>query len=182
MQNIRCRVATLALWISALAFPTNRGHVIADNPKGDERREAALREGMTLLLSSAIESALKQAIEESMRTLELNDPIEKGIYFAALSSEHRGTALVRHSTASIVLMRPAYDRESQKTFKDSGGNLDVVLTKIRTRNVKSETATVAIVEEVEGGYDVEQSSFVYDSKQGWRKVETAVSSHRHPAK
>jgi len=60
--------------------------------------------------------------------------------------------------------------------------LDVVLTKIRTRNVKSETATVAIVEEVDGGFDVEQSSFVYDSKQGWRKVQTAVSSYRRPAK
>jgi hypothetical protein len=176
MQSMRCRVATLVLSMSAVAFPTNHGLVIADDPKGDESREGAMREAMTVLFSKALETGLKQSIEKSMRTLELNDPIGKGIYLAALSSEHQGPSIVRHSTASIVLMRPANNRESQKTLKDSGGTLDVVLTKIRTRNVKSETATVAIVEEVDGGFDVEQSSFVYDSKQGWRKVQTVVSS------
>jgi hypothetical protein len=165
-----------------LAFPTSRGLVIADDPKGDESREAALREGMGLLLSKLIEEALTRTIEGSMRTLELNDSIEKGIYLAALSSEHPGPSLVTHSTVSIVLMRPVNSRESQKTLKDSSGQLDVVLTKILTKNVKSETATVAVIDEVEGGFDVEQSSFVYDSRQGWRKLATAVSSHRRSAK
>jgi hypothetical protein len=186
MQTLRCRVATMVLSISVLAFPASRGLVIADDPKGHESRDATLREGIRLMISSAIESSLKQAIEDSMRALELNDPIEKGIYVAALCSDgdgdHHGSPIVGRCTASIVLMRPANNRESQKTLKHSSGDLDVALTKIRTRNVRSETATATIFGEVEGGFEVLQSSFVYDSKQGWKKVETTVSSQKRQAK
>jgi hypothetical protein len=187
MQSRRYRVATLVLSIAALAFFSNRGQMAAEDPKGDKRREAALREGMLLLFSKAIEEGLKQSMEDSIRVLQLNDPIEKGIYLEVLcsdgDSQAAGASAVEHCTASIVLMRPANNAESQETLTESSGNLDVVLTKIRARNIKSETATAVIIEEVEGGgARVEQSSFVYDSKQGWKRVQRALFSRRRPAK
>jgi hypothetical protein len=186
MQNMSCRFATLVLSIFVLAYPANRGLVIADDSKSDQdQKQTALREATMMLISLALENALKQAMEDSMRALELKDPIEKGIYLAVLSEEGGtpdGESVVGHSTVSIVLMRPANNQESQKTLKDPSGNLDVVFTKIRTRNVKSETATAVFVDEVTGGFEVHQLAFVYDSKQGWRKVETAVSAHRRAAK
>ncbi len=182
MQKMRSPLAALVLSISALAVPTHRGLVIAADPKGDEARDAALREGMKLLFAHAMETALKEFYEKAIRVLELNDPLEKGIYDTVLGSESRGTLVVKHSTVSITLMRPVHNQEFQKTLRDLGGNLDVVLTKVWTKSVKSETATVAIVEEVEGGVDIEQSTFVYDSKQGWRTLGTSVSLHRRQAK
>jgi hypothetical protein len=154
---MRTRITTIVLLLLLFGVAA----IAADEPKPDTVRVKKD------LLGDAIGRAIRSGIEDAMAKLEIRDDVEVGLMREATKGKHLGSP----SALSIVLLRPAEEKESRKDheFANPDMHFKIRMTKVRTKHVSRPTGIIVHNALRDGEMVVEESVLQLGADGKWAK-------------